>query len=72
MESKWPILLLTGINAEPKIEKEFNRWNDQEHIPNLLKFPGFISTRLGINTAQGLKCIAIYELENVEVPYTTA
>ena len=33
-------LMLTLTNAKPGKEQEFERWNDELHIPDLLRLPG--------------------------------
>jgi hypothetical protein len=72
VESKHHILLIVRIDVEPQMEEEFNRWYDQEHVPNLLKVPGVISAARGVNTGPGPKYIALYEHENIEVQHTAA
>lgn len=64
MSSKKHIILIVRIDVEQHMEEEFNRWYEEEHIPNLLKVPGVIWAKRGINTAKGPKYIAIYEHES--------
>lgn len=71
MENKH-ILLIVQTDVTPEMEEEFNRWYDEEHIPQLLKVPGVIMARRGLNTGDGPKYIAIYEYINIEVQYTAA
>lgn len=64
MNSKKHIIQIVRIDVAPLAEDEFNRWYEEEHIPNLLKVPGVIWAKRGINTGKGPKYIAIYEHQN--------
>ena len=33
-------LIFVAVDINPAVEQEFNEWNDQEHIPLLLRVPG--------------------------------
>ena len=72
MESKKHILLTVQIDVAPEMEDEFNRWYNEEHLPNLLKVPGVLRAKRGINTGPGIKFIAIYEHESIDVQHTKA
>ncbi len=72
MQKKGHIFLIVRTNVAPEMEEEFNRWYDEEHIPRLLKVPGVLMAKRGINTGNGQKYIAIYEHENRNVQYTSA
>ena len=72
MESKKHVLLIVRIDVAPEMEEEFNRWYDEEHIPNLLGVPGVIWAKRAVNTGEGLKYIAVYEHENIDVRNTEA
>jgi hypothetical protein len=72
VESTGHVLVIVRIDVKPEMEEEFNRWYDEEHVPNLLKVPGVISAARGINTGPGPKYIAVYEHENIEVQHTAA
>ncbi len=72
MDSKKHILITVRIDVKPEMEEEFNRWYDQEHIPNLLAVPGVIWAKRGINTGKGPKYIAVYEHENINIQHTDA
>lgn len=72
MEHNGQILLIVQTDVEPEMEGEFNRWYDEEHIPGLLRVPGVIAARRGINAGNGQKYIAIYEHENSNIQHTAA
>ena len=72
MEFEKHIIIINRIDIKPEMEEEFNRWYDEEHIPNLLKVPGVLWAKRGRNTGDGLKFIAVYEHENINVQHSDA
>ena len=38
-------LLVNAMNISPEVEKEFNAWYEQEHLPALNNVPGTLSSR---------------------------
>ena len=36
-------LLLVMMDIDPEYEGEFNRWYNEEHVPERLSVPGFLS-----------------------------
>lgn len=60
-------LLLVMMDIDPPYEEEFNRWYNEEHVPERLSIPGFISGRRYRAMEGGPKYLALYELENPEV-----
>jgi antibiotic biosynthesis monooxygenase (ABM) superfamily enzyme len=72
MSSGKHIFLIVRTDVSPEMEDEFNRWYNEEHIPLLLKVPGVLSAKRGMNTGKGQKYIAIYEHESREVQKTAA
>ena len=72
MDSKKHILLIVRIDVAPEMEEELNRWYNEEHIPNLLRVPGVIWAKRGVNTGKGPKYIAVYEHENADVRQSDA
>lgn len=60
-------LLLVMMDVDPEHEAEFNRWYDEEHLPERLRCPGFRSARRYLATEGSPKYVAIYELDDVEV-----
>jgi len=59
-----PAVLLMMIDVKPEDEADFNRWYNEEHIPELMSLPGFLSARRFEVDGEGHKFLAIYELEN--------
>ncbi len=72
MESKKHVLVMVHIDIKPGMEEEFNRWYNEEHIPNLLGVPGVLWAKRAINTGKGPKYIAVYEHENIDVQRSEA
>lgn len=60
-------LLLVMIDIDPAYEEEFNRWYKEEHFPERVSCPGFLSARRYVVVEGGPKYLALYELENPEV-----
>ena len=56
-------LLLVRMDVESEWEDEFNRWYDEEHIPQMSKVPAVLSARRFVARQGSPKYIAIYELE---------
>ena len=72
MESKKHILVFVRTDIEPEMEEDFNRWYEEEHIPRLLKVPGVLWAKRGVNTGNGQKYVAVYEHENIDVQHSQA
>ena len=72
MMIKKGVLLIVRIDVAREMEDEFNRWYEEEHIPNLLSVPGVVWAKRGVNTGKGPKYIAVYEHENSDVRDTEA
>ncbi|TDE11814.1 DUF4286 family protein [Jiangella asiatica] len=60
-------LLLVMIDIEPEHEEEFNRWYDEEHLPERLHCAGFLNARRFVAVEGSPKYLAIYELESAAV-----
>lgn len=60
-------LLLVMIDVDPDHEDDFNRWYDEEHVPERLACEGFLSARRFVAVEGEPKYLAIYELESPEV-----
>jgi antibiotic biosynthesis monooxygenase (ABM) superfamily enzyme len=67
MQGKSSAVLLMMIDVKPEDEAGFNRWYNEEHIPELMALPGFISARRFEVEGEGQKYLAIYELEDAKV-----
>ena len=54
------------MDVEPEHEEEFNRWYDDEHLPERLEIPGYVSARrFKLEDGEGvLKYLCIWELED--------
>lgn len=62
-------LLLTITEPPPGMEEEFNAWYDEEHLPERLSIPGFLSARRwerDCRPGEG-RYLATYELESAAV-----
>ncbi len=57
-------ILVVMMEVAPEHEAEFNRWYDEEHLPERLEIPGYISARrFKLEEGQGvLKYLCIWEL----------
>jgi hypothetical protein len=60
-------LLLVMMEVDREYEDEFNRWFDEEHLPERLGCPGFLSGRRYRVVDGEPTYLAIYELESTEV-----
>ena len=63
-------LLLVMMEVAPEHEAEFNRWYDQEHVPERMSIPGFLRARRYRALEGGPKYLALYELESPDVLQT--
>ena len=59
-------VLVVMMDVEPEHEAEFNRWYDEEHLPERLEIPGYVSARrFKLEDGEGvLKYLCIWELED--------
>ncbi|ONH24077.1 DUF4286 family protein [Pseudofrankia asymbiotica] len=65
------IMLVQASPASPELEDEFNRWYDEDHLPDLLTTPGFVAARRfrlregsrGPAADGAPRYLAIYEIE---------
>jgi hypothetical protein len=60
-------LLLVMIEIDPAHEEEFNRWYNEEHLPERLACPGFLSGRRFVAVEGEPKYLALYDLESPDV-----
>ncbi|MDE2007451.1 MAG: hypothetical protein KGI51_12845 [Rhodospirillales bacterium] len=63
-------LLLVMIDVEPEHEADFNRWYNEEHVPERLSVPGFLNARRFVAIEGGPKYLALYDLESPDVLQT--
>jgi len=59
-------LLVVDIRVDPAREDEFNRWYDEEHIPEKRATPGFFSARRFKHSSEAHRYLAVYEVADVE------
>ena len=59
-------IMVVMMEVEPEWEEEFNRWYNEEHLPERLEIPVYISARLfKLEDGEGvLKYLCIWELED--------
>jgi len=71
---KW-LLTVESNCADPSREKEFNKWYDTVHLPDILETPGFVRAMRYENTdtsdGKG-KFVAMYEIESDDMAQTLA
>ena len=60
-------LLLVMMDIDPAHEEEFNRWYWEEHVPERLGIPGFVSARRFKAVEGQPRYLALYELESPAV-----
>jgi hypothetical protein len=65
-------LLVNAMNVDPAHEAEFNRWYDEEHVPNLAAVPGCITARRYKDLTGTHRYLALYHLESPDVTLTEA
>ena len=58
--------MVVMMDVEPEHDEEFNRWYDEEHLPERLEIPGYVSARrFKLEEGEGvLKYLCIWELED--------
>jgi hypothetical protein len=65
-------LLLVWVDVPADKEEEFNRWYNEEHIPELLSIPGVLNAARYEAVKSGPKHLACYELETPSVVESAA
>ena len=66
-ETKPRGLLLVMIEVEPAHEADFNRWYNEEHVPERLSVPGILNARRFVAIEGEPKYLALYDLESPDV-----
>jgi len=64
------IFLVYTDLGDPSLEAEFNAWYTNEHIPDLLKLPGFLDAARYQAVSGGPKYLAAYEVETTDAVYS--
>ena len=59
-------VLVVQVEIDPVDDEEFNRWYDEEHVPEKLATTGFISARRFRVSDGDPRYMVIYELENAD------
>ncbi len=57
-------VLLVTVEIDPVDDEEFNRWYDEEHLPEKLAEPGYLSARRFKDVADANRYLVIYELDD--------
>ena len=59
-------IMLVMMDVDPEHDEEFNQWYNEEHLPERLGIPGYVSARrFKLEEGQGvLKYLCIWELED--------
>ena len=59
-------ILVVMMEVDPEHEDEFNRWYNEEHLPERLEIPGYVSARrFKLEEGEGvLTYLCIWELED--------
>ena len=65
-------LLMFATNVSPDVEKDFNAWYDEEHVPALRKVPGCLSARRFRTDEGEPQYVALYHLKDPEVASSDA
>jgi len=60
-------LLVVVVDVLPEHEDEFNRWYDEEHIPEKRATPGFRSARRFVSHDHPGRYLAVYEVDDADV-----
>jgi hypothetical protein len=55
---------MVDVTIDPSREDEFNRWYDEEHVPEKLASPGFYSARRFKHHTDPHRYLALYEIED--------
>ncbi len=64
-KQKGSALLMVYVDIDPEHNGDFNAWYNEEHIPDLLKLPGFLNAARYEASLGGPRYLACYELEGV-------
>ena len=65
-QSIGPTIMVVMMDVDPEHDEEFNRWYNDEHLPERLGIPGYVSARrFLLEEGQGvLRYLCIWELED--------
>jgi hypothetical protein len=54
------------VDPEPEWEDEMNRWYNEEHVPNLLKVPGYVGATRYVAIEGSPKYMNFYQIESLD------
>ena len=59
-------VLVVTMDVDPEDEAEFNKWYNEQHLPERMEIPGYVSARrFKLEEGEGaLKYLCIWELED--------
>ena len=60
-------LLIVMMDIDPEVEEEFNRWYNEEHVPELMVIPGFLRARRFRAVEGKPRYLAMFDLESPDV-----
>ncbi|MDA0734026.1 MAG: hypothetical protein O2909_03405 [Chloroflexi bacterium] len=63
-------LLMVYADVAAEVEEEFNRWYNEEHIPERLSIPGVLNAARYVAVKGGPKYLACYELTEPQAYYS--
>lgn len=72
MSTKPRAIMAVTMAVKPENDEEFNRWYNEEHVPERLECPGFVVARRfkavegEFEHQEALNYLAIYELESLD------
>ena len=66
MEALSRTVYIVTAEVEPEWETDFNRWYDEEHVPNLLAVPGYRSGTRYVAVEGEPKYMAFWEIDSME------
>ena len=72
MAQKGRGIFMVYVDIDARHAQEFNKWYNEEHLPELLSVPGILSAARYEAVKGGPQCLACYELESVAVMQTPA
>ncbi|MGH2586817.1 MAG: hypothetical protein ACRDJE_18015 [Dehalococcoidia bacterium] len=66
MQAHSKTVYVATTSVEPAWEEEFNRWYDEEHLPNLLQVLGYLSARRYAAVDGSPPYMAFYEIDSID------
>lgn len=66
MEAKSNVVYFAKAEAEPEYEEELSRWYNEEHIPLLMKVPGYLGAKRYVAVEGGPKFLTFWEIESID------